>query len=60
MGKVHFFLNILGFWVLALTLPAQAHEAHEHGVAKVNIAVEGAQVSIDFESPTPQKHLISW
>ena len=30
---------------------AAAHEAHEHGAAKMNIAVDGAQVSISLESP---------
>jgi len=30
---------------------ARAHDAHEHGAAQVNIAVDGAQVNIGFESP---------
>ncbi|MDR2935269.1 MAG: DUF2796 domain-containing protein [Candidatus Adiutrix sp.] len=30
---------------------AQAHEAHEHGAANINIAVEGTEVDIELESP---------
>ena len=34
-----------------LLSPAYAHEAHEHGAAKLNVAVDGEQVSIGLESP---------
>ena len=35
----------------ALITLAHAHKAHEHGAAKVNIAVDGSQVNIALESP---------
>ena len=50
MKKIVFFLGTL-CTVLALALLAHAHEAHEHGAAKLNIAVDGARVSIALESP---------
>ena len=31
--------------------PAVAHGPHEHGAARLNVAVDGAVVSIDLESP---------
>ncbi len=42
--------------VIILSGPAQAeerrhHEAHEHGVANLNIAVEGNNIYIEFASP---------
>ncbi|MDR1086238.1 MAG: DUF2796 domain-containing protein [Deltaproteobacteria bacterium] len=30
---------------------AQTHEAHEHGVAQLNVAVESSQVELDLDSP---------
>ena len=50
MKRIIFFLSLLCF-VPSLLPFAHAHEAHEHGAAKVNIAVDGAQVSITLESP---------
>lgn len=47
MKKIFIGLVVLGW----LTNVAQAHEAHEHGTAKLNIAVDGAQVSLGLESP---------
>jgi hypothetical protein len=32
-------------------LPAAAHKPHEHGIAKLDIAVEGDKLSISFDSP---------
>jgi hypothetical protein len=31
--------------------PAFAHEAHEHGTARVNLSVEGQKVEIELETP---------
>ena len=47
MKKIFIILIALG-WLPNL---AQAHEAHEHGAAKLNIAVDGARVSLGLESP---------
>ena len=49
MKKTIILSTVLGtalFYSLAL-----AHGAHEHGVAKMNIAIEGATVEIALESP---------
>jgi hypothetical protein len=43
-------LNMLCPLLMLLPL-AHAHEAHEHGAAKMNITVDGAQVNISLESP---------
>jgi hypothetical protein len=32
-------------------LTAQTHEAHEHGIAQLNVAVENSQVELDLDSP---------
>jgi Protein of unknown function (DUF2796). len=37
--------------VLLTAAPAFAHGAHEHGVARLNVAVDGSTVDIDLESP---------
>ena len=37
--------------VLFTAVPAFAHGAHEHGVARLNVAVDGSTVDIDLESP---------
>jgi len=50
MIKNSIFFSVLSS-LLFLSSPAFAHKAHEHGVAKVNIAVDGAQVTIFLESP---------
>jgi len=50
MRKFFIILIALGWLPCLLTL-SQAHNAHEHGTAKVDIAVEGAQVSLGLESP---------
>ena len=53
---MHFFSHSVPI-CLALSLvyflisPARAHKAHDHGRAKINIAVDGAQVTILLESP---------
>ena len=36
---------------LLATSPALAHGPHEHGSARLNVAVDGTTVSIDLESP---------
>ena len=36
---------------LLATSPALAHGPHEHGAARLNVAVDGPVVSIDLESP---------
>jgi hypothetical protein len=46
----------LRFLVVAVTIlgfgsSAFAHEAHEHGVAHMNLAVEGQKVEIELETP---------
>lgn len=40
-------------FLTVLSLPAclWAHEAHEHGVARLQIAVDGKQINFIFESP---------
>jgi len=50
MRKFFIILIALGWLPCLLTL-SQAHNAHEHGTAKVNIAVEGARVNLGLESP---------
>lgn len=37
--------------ILALCPQVLAHEAHEHGVARMNISVEGNEVEIEMKSP---------
>jgi hypothetical protein len=34
-----------------LALPARAHGPHEHGIARMNVGIEGNRVTIDLESP---------
>ena len=46
-----FFLCLLYVLLLPMIPFVYAHEAHEHGAAQLNIAVDGAQVSISLESP---------
>jgi len=47
-----FFICLIALcWIPNSLHLSQAHDAHEHGTAKVNIAVDGAQVSIGLESP---------
>jgi hypothetical protein len=36
---------------LASGLPASAHEAHVHGLARMNLAVDGQEVEIELDSP---------
>ena len=50
MRKTVLRFSALCSMLFALPL-AHAHEAHEHGAAKVTIAVDGAQVNIGLESP---------
>ena len=50
MRKFFIILIALG-WLPCLFTLSQAHDAHEHGSAKLNIAVKGAQVSLGLESP---------
>ena len=47
--RVFFFLVLCS--VFALASLAHAHKPHEHGRANMNIAVDGAQVTILLESP---------
>ena len=37
--------------LLAIGAPALAHEAHVHGVAHMNVTVEGKEVEIEWETP---------
>ena len=37
--------------VLLAASPALAHGPHEHGAARLNVAVEGSTITIDLESP---------
>lgn len=37
--------------LLALVNPALAHDAHEHGVARLNVSVDGQEVEIELETP---------
>lgn len=37
--------------LLTLGAPALAHEAHEHGVAHMNVSVDGRTVEIELETP---------
>jgi len=50
MKKILLFLFVLCS-ASALVSLAHAHKAHEHGRANMNIAVDGAQVTILLESP---------
>ena len=43
---------------LSLVSPILAHEAHEHGVARINLSVEGQKAGIELE--TPLANLISF
>jgi len=43
------FLSVLCWIIFCLTV--RAHEAHVHGVARVNLVVDGEQVTIGLESP---------
>jgi hypothetical protein len=43
---------------LFLLSPAWAHEAHEHGAAKMDVEIEGQEVKIELE--TPLANLISF
>ena len=36
---------------LLATNPAMAHGPHEHGAARLNVAVDGSTITIDLESP---------
>jgi len=48
----NFFIILIALgWLPCLLTLSQAHNAHEHGTAKVNIAVEGDQISLGLESP---------
>ena len=39
-------------WVAALTLPVQAAPAaHEHGVARLSVAVDGRTLSVELDAP---------
>lgn len=52
MNRTAFLLSVLSLsFMPPLISLVYAHEAHEHGVAKINIAVDGAQVDIGMESP---------
>ena len=50
MKKISFSLTLLCFLFIYLPL-AQAHQAHNHSAAKVNIFVDGPLVNISLESP---------
>ena len=51
MRKRVFFPCVLHALLLPMSLFAYAHGAHEHGAAKLNIAVDDTHVSISLESP---------
>lgn len=42
---------LAAFATLLAAAPAQAHGPHEHGAARLDVAVDGSTVSIDLESP---------
>lgn len=42
---------LLGAMLLAAGSPADAHKAHQHGVVKMDVALEGNEVSIGLEMP---------
>jgi hypothetical protein len=44
--------------LVALGTPTFAHEAHEHGTARINLGLEGQRVNIELE--TPLANLISF
>jgi hypothetical protein len=37
--------------LLAFSIPVSAHEAHVHGLARMNLAVDGQEVEIELDSP---------
>ncbi|MDR2092167.1 MAG: DUF2796 domain-containing protein [Azoarcus sp.] len=48
--KKHIF--VLLFPVLGLlALPARGHDPHEHGVARLDVALEGQRLSLELDSP---------
>ena len=47
-------LSVVGLTLVVSETPAESnrhHEAHEHGTAKLNVAVEGNNLYIEFSSP---------
>ncbi|MDR2801071.1 MAG: DUF2796 domain-containing protein [Desulfovibrio sp.] len=50
MKKSMFFASAVACLITA-GAPAFAHEAHEHGKARLNLNVEGQQVEIELETP---------
>jgi hypothetical protein len=49
---------VAGITLAMSVISASAHEAHEHGTARVNLTVEGSRVEIELE--TPLANLISF
>lgn len=52
MKKCHHFLDLmLASLVFSVSIPSYASEAHVHGQSQLEIAVEGKQLTLRFESP---------
>ena len=50
----HVLWPMLGLWVVLAPAEESAtrqHEAHEHGSARLNVALEGADLYVEFVSP---------
>lgn len=51
-GRPHAALATLAtVFMLALSAPAIAHKAHQHGVAKLDVAVDGQRLTLGLDSP---------
>jgi hypothetical protein len=50
MKKSMLFASVIACLITA-GVPAFAHEAHEHGTARINLSLEGQKVEIEFETP---------
>jgi hypothetical protein len=44
------FTFLLGLWLVFAAWPAQAGP-HEHGVAHLNVAIDGQRVTLSFQIP---------
>ncbi|WP_323510129.1 ZrgA family zinc uptake protein, partial [Glaciimonas sp. CA11.2] len=48
----HIFSSVAISALLCLALsPAIAHEAHVHGVGKLDVAIDGAQITLHLDTP---------
>jgi hypothetical protein len=51
MRSIRFFFSIAALSVLSITTAAVAHEAHVHGVGKLDVALDDRTLSLHLDSP---------